>query len=753
MVLTSVDQKIDSGEKICTENDTRDVSNDEDPREKTPETGGKSLAIDLSGWICSDIRVNERVQIRAKLYLRNLVFRIIALLKEAILPVAVTDGPAPALKASTLEIRENSRCKYNYSGHTASQSQRITSLERRRFAFISNRCCHLLKALGVPCLKSPGEAEAMCAYLDTHKLVDGCVSNDSDCFLYGASKVYRHFTLNSRNTSVVAYDAGKIHTDLGLSREHLVLLGLILGCDFWPDGVPGVGVVSARAFLSQNDPAVVRNHLKIDGSTPTVDMPTSVFQNGVWKKVKDGLCGCPVEEVFEEFLRPCDVRGWQLPSKSSIIWSQPNVKLAVEFCIQHLDWTPTYSLTHFIPLFAIWRLRLPAHSGENAPHEPTPIRIIRKRSINYILSYEVEWKRLSNDIWSENALLPPTSTDGEPAALPSAFFTQEGYKFIVPASELRLAFPDLVVTYESIGLLSISTGFKSLSLDSQKSKEARRMARTAKGATKKRTNHLTQVGSLSSGANETAETNSTTKTVGRRSFLLVWDSTPESSPQRKDRSPSSCVAALAVSFDDLPSNDTDKVEETSWHLPIRLNSAFERRLTLQSSLLSSPPSPSADQQDDFSCFPSKMATGSGIVWFQRTINLKPKPRGCHYVTEEIVKGFPEIGQIKIGTLHLFMQHTSSSITLNESWDASVKDDVEMLLNRLVPEGLNYKHSCEGPDDMPAHGKHAILGGSNVTVPITDGRMNLGTWQGLWFIEHRNHASSRKIIATLQGCKD
>ncbi|KAH9283940.1 UPF0047 protein C4A8.02c [Echinococcus granulosus] len=113
---------------------------------------------------------------------------------------------------------------------------------------------------------------------------------------------------------------------------------------------------------------------------------------------------------------------------------------------------------------------------------------------------------------------------------------------------------------------------------------------------------------------------------------------------------------------------------------------------------------------------------------------------------------PEITQIKIGTLNLFMQHTSCSITLNESWDGDVKDDIEMLLNRLIPEKLNYKHSCEGPDDMPAHAKHAILSGSNVTIPITDGKMNLGTWQGVWFIEHRNQKSSRKVIATLNGCK-
>uniref|UniRef100_A0A0X3NI69 Flap endonuclease GEN homolog 1 n=1 Tax=Schistocephalus solidus TaxID=70667 RepID=A0A0X3NI69_SCHSO len=442
----------------------------------------------------------------------------------------------------------------------------------------------------------------MCAFLDTQKLVDGCVSNDGDSFLYGASRVYRHFTLNSRDTSVVAYDAAKISTDLGLSRERLVLLGLILGCDFWPAGVPGVGAVSARTFVSQSDPAVVRSCLKLHDSTPTADKPASV-QSEVWKKVKDGLCGCPVEEVFEEFLRPCAARGWQLPSKSSIIWSQPRVKLAVEFCIQHLDWTPTYSLVHFIPLFALWRLRLAANSGDQIPPEPTPIRIIRKRSINYIPSYEVEWKRLSNDIWSEDALSTPNSTNGEPSALISAFFTQEGYKFSVPISELRLAFPGLVDTYEAIGLLGISASLKGLSLLGQKGKGARKGAPTAKRATK-RTNHLAQVESPNSGATVTDELTTTTKTVDSHNFLFAWDSTPETSPQQKDCSPVSRVNALAVSAKDHHSISTNKVEEeTTWFLPVKLNTAFERRISLQSSLLSfTPPSTSADQPDDFSLF-------------------------------------------------------------------------------------------------------------------------------------------------------
>ncbi|TGZ74228.1 hypothetical protein CRM22_001056 [Opisthorchis felineus] len=146
-----------------------------------------------------------------------------------------------------------------------------------------------------------------------------------------------------------------------------------------------------------------------------------------------------------------------------------------------------------------------------------------------------------------------------------------------------------------------------------------------------------------------------------------------------------------------------------------------------------------------------MAFSVGNYWLQRTISLKRHSRGCHYITDDIKKALPEIAQIKMGMLHLFIQHTSATITVNESWDPSVKTDMEMILNRLVPETLSYAHSCEGTDDMPGHAKHALLGGPNITIPISDGKLALGTWQGIWLCEHRNSASSRSVVATVQGC--
>jgi len=149
------------------------------------------------------------------------------------------------------------------------------------------------------------------------------------------------------------------------------------------------------------------------------------------------------------------------------------------------------------------------------------------------------------------------------------------------------------------------------------------------------------------------------------------------------------------------------------------------------------------------------AHGSGLIigpnaWLQRKIHLRPQHRGVHLVTEEILRGLPELPQFSVGFMHIQLLHTSASLAINENWDPDVRDDMEMMLNRIVPEDMPFRHSCEGPDDMPAHVKACFLG-SNLTVPISDGKLNLGTWQGVWLCEHRDRAGSRKVLVTVNGC--
>ncbi|MCP4423348.1 MAG: YjbQ family protein [Chloroflexi bacterium] len=137
-------------------------------------------------------------------------------------------------------------------------------------------------------------------------------------------------------------------------------------------------------------------------------------------------------------------------------------------------------------------------------------------------------------------------------------------------------------------------------------------------------------------------------------------------------------------------------------------------------------------------------------WIQKEITLPLKARGFHLVTREILGQLPELREFRVGLAHIFILHTSASLSLNENADPTVRQDMESHFNRMVPENAPYfVHTYEGPDDMPAHIKAALLG-SSVTVPVTDGRFNLGTWQGIYLCEHRNRARGRRLVITVQG---
>ena len=138
------------------------------------------------------------------------------------------------------------------------------------------------------------------------------------------------------------------------------------------------------------------------------------------------------------------------------------------------------------------------------------------------------------------------------------------------------------------------------------------------------------------------------------------------------------------------------------------------------------------------------------MWLQKSVKLQAKSRGFHLVSDEILEALPEISSINVGLLHLFLQHTSVSLGINENADSSARRDMESHFNQLAPEDAPYyEHAYEGSDDMPAHIKSALLG-CEMSLPITQGRLQLGTWQGIYLGEHRNSANSRTLIATLTG---
>ncbi len=138
------------------------------------------------------------------------------------------------------------------------------------------------------------------------------------------------------------------------------------------------------------------------------------------------------------------------------------------------------------------------------------------------------------------------------------------------------------------------------------------------------------------------------------------------------------------------------------------------------------------------------------MWVQRAIRLEPRPRGFHLVTAEVLAALPELAELEVGLLHLLIQHTSASLTLSENASPEVRRDFEAWFDRAVPEAAPYwTHTLEGDDDMPAHVKAALLGPS-LTLPVAGGRLALGTWQGIYLCEHRDHGGARGVVATAWG---
>ncbi|GBD87887.1 hypothetical protein BMS3Abin03_01821 [bacterium BMS3Abin03] len=139
-----------------------------------------------------------------------------------------------------------------------------------------------------------------------------------------------------------------------------------------------------------------------------------------------------------------------------------------------------------------------------------------------------------------------------------------------------------------------------------------------------------------------------------------------------------------------------------------------------------------------------------MTWIQKEITLAERPRGFHLITDEILQNVPEIQSIKIGLVHLLLKHTSASLSLNENFDPDVRKDMEnYFLNSVKENETYYLHKSEGADDMPAHIKSSILG-TTLTLPVTNGQINLGTWQGIYLCEHRNYGGARRVLITLEG---
>ncbi|XP_036365911.1 uncharacterized protein LOC115220307 isoform X1 [Octopus sinensis] len=346
---------------------------------------GQRLAVDLSIWICESQGVVQMERVISKPYLRNLFFRVNHLLLSGIDLVFIIDGRAPEMKAETMRKRQKECFLYRKS----SQNNFWTCKNTKRShlnAFVK-KCCELLDCLGVPYLESQGEAEAYCAFLNKHGVVDACITNDGDAFLYGAPKIYRNFTMDRKDPHVESYTVQDIEQQLSLTQEKLVAFALLTGCDYQPKGIPQVGVETAlkllRALTNRDLLLRFRQWRSMKSSDCCCDI-----ERTVWEKACK-LPGFPSEQIIEEFLVSKDV----LP-KNNLQWKSPNMKKFENFMAVNLEWPKDYAVQKVLPLLTRWIMLeiVGLVTTKTRGLYLTPVKILKNRVCKGVQSVEVEWK-------------------------------------------------------------------------------------------------------------------------------------------------------------------------------------------------------------------------------------------------------------------------------------------------------------------------------------------------------------------------
>ncbi|XP_003702719.2 XPG-like endonuclease isoform X1 [Megachile rotundata] len=396
------------------------------------ELQGKTVAIDISGWVVDSQTVTDN-HAQPKMYLRNLYFRTAFLLMHEIQPVFVLEGKAPDLKHNAIAKRNNIRNGFR-ERKTAGKGRR-PQLNR-----ILKECKELLGYMGLACIQGQGEAEAMCAHLNEDGLVHGCISQDSDCFLYGAKVVYRNFCTSAQGNrggtggAVDEYSIEKIEKALDLGRNKMIALALLCGCDY-DEGLNGVGKEAAmKLFKIVKDEDIIER-LKSWRTDDTLDHKESQLlspnvcsscghSGKVQKHTKSGCIDCgtvvkcnnsykeeralilneislrkkallvpdfPKQELIDEFL----IRKDSVPTKLDIQWKQPQVDKFIDFVERHLSWEPQYAFEKIFPLATRWQLlHLPNISIESRfiPDLFIPEQIKKIRNIRSVACYEIIWK-------------------------------------------------------------------------------------------------------------------------------------------------------------------------------------------------------------------------------------------------------------------------------------------------------------------------------------------------------------------------
>uniref|UniRef100_K7FZ41 Flap endonuclease GEN homolog 1 n=1 Tax=Pelodiscus sinensis TaxID=13735 RepID=K7FZ41_PELSI len=434
---------------------------------------GKTLAVDLSVWVCEAQSVKKMIGLVRKPHLRNLFFRLSFLTSMEIKLVFVMEGDAPKLKADTMSKRNELR-------YGSSKKPRSTKTGRSYFKSVLKECLEMLECLGLPWVQAAGEAEAMCAYLNANGYVDGCITSDGDVFLYGAQTVYRNFTMNAKDPHVDCYTMSSVKEKLGCDRESLIGLAILLGCDYLPKGVPGVGKEQALKLIETlqgqsllqrfdqwkgqlqcgNTPALSVNKMthcsvchhpgsckdhklsgcKLCGSVKYCEShdyqyccpcewhcserekQTNAVEDNIRKKAR-GCEGFPFSEVIQEFL----------VNKNKLVrileCQRPNLLSFQRFAFEKMEWTKHYACQKMLSLLTHYDM-IKRKSGQIDTEQLQAIRISRTRVKNGIPCFEIEWQKPEHYVTADD---------------------QSTESFVVTVEEESLfqaAYPDIVGFYK-----------------------------------------------------------------------------------------------------------------------------------------------------------------------------------------------------------------------------------------------------------------------------------------------------------------
>ncbi|KAM9704443.1 flap endonuclease GEN homolog 1 [Menidia menidia] len=447
-------------------------------RESVPlySLSGKTLAVDLSLWVCEAQHVQAMMGRVMKPHLRNLFFRVSSLTLMGLKLVFVMEGEAPKLKSETMRKRTETR----YGGFRKAPAPKSAShASRGRFNAVLRECAEMLDYLGVPWVTAAGEAEAMCAYLDSQGLVDGCITNDGDAFLYGARTVYRNFNMNSKDPHVDCYQTSRVHSQLHLCRENLVGLAILLGCDYIPKGIPGVGREQALKFIQtlkgqsllerfiqwKEDNTDLSNlvvkkvpHCNIcrhPGSSKAHERGGCVLCDSrrfCQPQDFDYQCPCdwhrhehtrqvlsleanirrkilasqqfPFTEIIREFLISKD------KSVSQFKRRQPNLLSMQKFAFKKMEWPAHYTSEKVLVLMTYTELMNQKY-GRDVPPQIKPVRILKPRVRNAVACFEVIWSTPEHFVFPEDR----------------AAEDQQEVRTVEEESLFRVAFPEIVETF------------------------------------------------------------------------------------------------------------------------------------------------------------------------------------------------------------------------------------------------------------------------------------------------------------------